>query len=385
MARSTWQQEELEDLRGMVARLAAEKIRPMVPEIDGNGTFSEELMSLLREVGLTALPVPECFGGVLADLRSYVIVMEELSKVFPTAATMLTPHWFSTKQIVDWADAPWVEPLLRSVADGRVVGALALTEPDAGSDLGSLTTRAVGNEKSWTISGRKRFITNAGHCDHYVVLARTGGPGPHGLSMFLVEASLPGVSVGHYEKKMGLRASATGDVNFDDVDVPADHLIGGVGEGFTQMMRGLVDGRAIVAGIALGIAQGALDEAVEYAKVRRQFGKPIGAFQGVQFLLADMAIRTETSRSITYDAVDAVLSNAGNAATLVSIAKTHSTDAAMTVTTDAVQVLGGSGYVSDFPVEMFMRDAKIQQIYEGTNQIQRMLIARELLGEIARS
>ncbi|GAA1868673.1 acyl-CoA dehydrogenase [Pseudonocardia ailaonensis] len=381
--RDSWPQ-EIADLREVVARLADQRIRPMVQEIDAAGVFSTELMGILRDQGLTALPVPEEFGGCTTDLRSFVTVMEELSRVFPTASTMLTPHWFSTKQIVRWGHAGWVEPLLREVADGRRVGALALTEPEAGSDLGGLTTRATKDGDDWVVDGGKRFITNAGHCDYYVVLARTGEKGPRGISMFYVEADSPGLTVGRYEHKMGLRASATGEVHLDQVRIPGDHLLGTVGKGFAQMAEGLLEGRAIVAGLAVGIAQGALDQAVEYAKVRKQFGRPIGSFQGLQFLLADMAIRTETARSITYDAVDALLAGRPDANRLVSIAKTHATDAAMAVATDAVQVLGGSGYVTDFPVEMLMRDAKIQQIYEGTNEIQRVLIARDLLGDVAR-
>jgi alkylation response protein AidB-like acyl-CoA dehydrogenase len=311
--------------------------------------------------------------------------MEEMSKVFPTASTMLTPHWFSTKQIVRWAQGDWVRRLLSDIAAGRRIGALALTEPEAGSDLGSLSTSATRDDEEWVITGRKRFITNAGVSDFYVALARTGASGTRGISMFYVESDRPGLTVGRLEKKMGLRGSATAEVYFDEVRVPAGHLIGTEGSGFQQMMHGLQDGRAMVAAVAVGIAQGALDQAVSYARIRRQFGKPIGAFQGMQFMLADMAIKTETARSITYDAVDASIAGSPDAARLISIAKTFATDMAMEVTTDAVQVLGGSGYVSDFPVEMLMRDAKIQQIYEGTNQIQRVLIARELLGDVARA
>jgi alkylation response protein AidB-like acyl-CoA dehydrogenase len=384
MSRGTWP-EEIAQLQKVVADLAARRVQPMVAGIEERGEFSHDLMNVLRNAGLTGMPVPPEYGGAESDLRSYIVVMEEMSKVFPTASTMLTPHWFSTKQIVRWAQAGWVRSLLSDIAEGRKIGALALTEPEAGSDLGSLTTSATRDGEGWVITGRKRFITNAGVSNFYVVLARTGASGTRGISMFYVESDRPGLTVGRLEKKMGLRGSATAEVYFDEVRVPTDHLVGTEGSGFGQMMHGLQDGRAMVAAVAVGIAQGALDQAVSYARTRRQFGKPIGAFQGVQFMLADMAIKTETARSITYDAVDASVADSADAARLVSIAKTFATDMAMEVTTDAVQVLGGSGYVSDFPVEMLMRDAKIQQIYEGTNQIQRVLIARALLGDVARA
>jgi alkylation response protein AidB-like acyl-CoA dehydrogenase len=384
MSRGTWP-EEIAQLQKVVADLAARRVQPMVAGIEERGEFSHDLMNVLRNAGLTGMPVPPEYGGAESDLRSYIVVMEEMSKVFPTASTMLTPHWFSTKQIVRWAQAGWVRSLLSDIAEGRKIGALALTEPEAGSDLGSLTTSATRDGEGWVITGRKRFITNAGVSNFYIVLARTGASGTRGISMFYVESDRPGLTVGRLEKKMGLRGSATAEVYFDEVRVPADHLVGTEGSGFGQMMHGLQDGRAMVAAVAVGIAQGALDQAVSYARTRRQFGKPIGAFQGVQFMLADMAIKTETARSITYDAVDASIADSADAARLVSIAKTFATDMAMEVTTDAVQVLGGSGYVSDFPVEMLMRDAKIQQIYEGTNQIQRVLIARALLGDVARA
>lgn len=372
--------EEIELLRRTVRDLATRKVAPLVEGIESRGKFSRELMELLKGAGLTGMIVPASHGGVDADLRGFVVVMEELSQVFPTASTMLTPHWFSTKQIVKWADAPWVAPLLAGVADGNGVGAIALTEPEAGSDLASVATTAVRTGDDYVINGGKRFITNGGECDYYTLLARTGGPGARGLSLIYVEADRPGLSIGRVEKKMGLRGSATAEVLFDDVRVPVDHLIGTENRGFAQAMDGIEEGRVVVAAMSLGIAQGALDHAVAYAKTRKQFGKPIGAFQGLQFMLADMAIKVDASRSLVYDAAEAVMARTSDAARLASAAKTYASDAAMEVTTDAVQVLGGYGYVSDFPVEMLMRDAKINQIYEGTNQIQRMLIARGLLG-----
>jgi hypothetical protein len=378
--RPTWP-EELEQLRKSVHDLATRKVAPLVEGIETSGEFSPELMTILTGAGLTGMIVPAEHGGVDTDLRGFVVVMEELSQVFPTASTMLTPHWFATKQIVKWAaDAPWAGPLLAEVAEGRGVGAIALTEPEAGSDLAGVSTRAVRDGDHYVLDGQKRFITNGGRCTYYTVLARTGGSGARGLSLLYVPADLPGVSTGRVEKKMGLRGSATAEILFDGVRVPAGHLIGTENRGFAQAMDGIEEGRVVVAAMSLGIAQGALNHAVEYAKTRKQFGKPIGSFQGLQFMLADMAIQVDAARSLTYDAAEAVIARTPDAGRLASAAKTFASDAAMSVTTDAVQVLGGYGYTADFPVEMLMRDAKINQIYEGTNQIQRMLIARGLLG-----
>lgn len=378
--------DEISLLAKTVRDLAARRVAPLVADIESTGKFSRELLEILAGAGLTGMVVPPEYGGVEGDLRSLVVVMEELSQVFPTASTMLTPHWFSTKQIVKWADAPWVAPLLTRVAAGEAIGAIALTEPEAGSDLANVATRAERRGDGYLINGHKRFITNGGEADYYTVLARTGEPGARGLSLFYVEADRAGLSAGRAEKKMGLRGSATTEINFDDVLVPLDHLIGAENRGFAQAVDGIEEGRVVVAAMSLGIAQGALGHASEYAKTRRQFGKPIGAFQGIQFMLADMAIKVDASRSLIYDAAEAVIAGSPNAARLASVAKTFASDSAMQVTTDAVQVLGGYGYISDFPVEMLMRDAKINQIYEGTNQIQRMLIARHLLGaEVTRA
>ena len=372
--------EEIELLRKTIRDLAAKRVAPLIEGIESSGTFSVELLEILRTAGLTGMIVPADHGGVDTDLRGFVVVMEELSQVFPTASTMLTPHWFSTKQIVKWADAGWVGPLLQRVADGELIGAIALTEPEAGSDLASVSTTATHSGDQLVINGQKRFITNGGHADYYTVLARTGGPGARGLSLIFVEADRQGVSVGRIEKKMGLRGSATAEILFEDVGGPVDHVIGTENRGFAQAMNGIEEGRVMVAAMSLGIAQGAMKHAVDYAKSRRQFGKPIGAFQGLQFMLADMAIKIDATRSLVYDATEAVIERSPEAARLASAAKTFASDTAMEITTDAVQVLGGYGYTADFPVEMLMRDAKINQIYEGTNQIQRMLIARGLLG-----
>jgi alkylation response protein AidB-like acyl-CoA dehydrogenase len=385
---STELPDELKQLAAVTRDLAVDKIRPLIPDIERSRTFSQELRSLLAEVGLFGLVVPEAYGGVDSDIRHQVIVLEELGRVYPSACTYLTAHWLATKIIALNAagdrEAGWVRSVLADAAEGARLGAIAVTEPDAGSDLGRVTTRAVRDGGQWVLSGTKRFITNGGFADFYSVLARTGGPGARGLSMFFVEADRPGVTTARWEDKMGLHGSATAEMHFDDVRVPGDHLIGEADRGFTYLMRGFDEGRLGVAGMSLGIAQGALDAAVKYAGERKQFGREIAGFQGVQFIVADMSVGVHTARSLTYDAAKAFVDGHPDASRLAAIAKTYASDVAMSVTSDAVQVHGGAGYVRDFPVEMLMRDAKIGQIYEGTNQVLRMLIARSYFGELAR-
>jgi alkylation response protein AidB-like acyl-CoA dehydrogenase len=364
----------------MVRSLAEGKIAPLVDEVEGAGTFSQAIRVVLADAGLFGLVVPPEYEGSLSDIRHQAIVLEELARVYPSACTYLTAHWLATKIVALNAtgedEAGWVAPLLRAAATGDRLGAIAVTEPDAGSDVASVTTRARRGPDEWVLRGTKRFITNGGFADFYTVLARTGGPGAKGLSVFHVEADRPGVGVVRFEQKMGLHGSATAEIQFDDVRIPADHLIGREGEGFLYSMRGFDEGRLGVAAIALGTAEGALAAALRYAGERRQFGQEIIEFQGIQFILADMAIKVQSAQSLIYDAIQAFVQRRPEASRLAAMAKIHASDAAMEVTSDAVQVHGGSGYVRGFPVEMFMRDAKINQIYEGTNQILRGLVAR---------
>lgn len=371
---------EIKELAAVTSQLATERIAPMIRELERGKTFSPELRNLLAEAGLMGVVVPEKFGGVDTSLWAEVVILEELGKVYPTAATYLTAHWFATKLMVRAAETTlvpdWLSSLLERAASGEALGAIAASEPGVGSDLGSVVTRAVRDGDEWVINGAKRWITNGGHADFYAIVARTGEPGPRGVSVFIAESDRAGLSVPRHEEKMGLHASATAEVLFDDLRLPSDHLLFEVNRGFSLLMEGFDEGRVTVGALSLGIAQGALDAAITYAGQREQFGKLIAAHQGMQFLLADMAIATNTARSIVYDAARAVELDLPEAARLASIAKTYASDIAMQVTTDAVQVHGGYGYSVEFPVEMLMRDAKINQIYEGTNQIQRMLIAR---------
>jgi len=379
---------ELRDLANMTYALAVDKIRPLVAETEEAATFSPAICSILADASFLALVVPEEYGGAGGDIRHQAIVLEELARVYPSACTYLTAHWLATKLIAlnatGESEAAWVRPLLADAAEGTQLGAIAVTEPDHGSDLASITTRAHRDDDAWVIEGSKRFITNGGFAQFYSVLARTGGPGARGLSLFFVEADRAGVAATRWERKMGLHGSATAEMQFDAVRVPADHLIGAENGGFRALMRGFDEGRLAVAAMCLGIAQGSLDAAVSYAGVREQFGKVIAAHQAVQILVADMAIGVETARSTLYDAIGAFLAKDSDSSRLAAIAKTYCSDIAMKVASDAIQVHGGAGYVNDFPVEMFLRDAKIGQIYEGTNQILRTLIARSYFGNAAR-
>lgn len=380
--------EELRDLAAVTRALAVDKIGPLVAETEVAGTFSQEIRAVLASGGFLGLVVPESYGGASGDIRHQAIVLEEVARIYPSAATYLTAHWLATKLIARNAtgdqESDWVRPLLTDAADGARLGAIAVTEPDHGSDLGSISTRARRDGDEWVIDGSKRFITNGGFAEFYTVLARTGGPGSRGLSLFFVEADRQGVEPTRWERKMGLHGSATAEMHFDGVRIPGDHLVGSENEGFRALMRGFDEGRLGVAAMCVGIAQGSLDAALSYAAARAQFGKRIAAHQAVQLLIADMSIGVETARSMVYDAIAAFRDNAPDTTRLAAIAKIYASDMAMQVTSDGVQVHGGAGYVSDFPVEMFLRDAKIGQIYEGTNQILRSLVARSHLGDAAR-
>jgi len=327
--------------------------------------------------------VPEQYGGPGGDLTSVCIAREEISKVSESCALLagqnsiglILPllHFGTEEQRKKW---------LPMVAEGRTLTAVAITEPDSGSDVGSMRTNAKRDGDSYVINGQKCFIT-WGNLAHYVlVFARTSGQkGFEGLSCFIVDTKTPGYRVGKNEKKMGLNGVPNVSLHFDDMRVPAENMIGEEGRGFLAAMRILDMNRPTVAAASVGLAQGALDYAVEYAKTRKQFGRPIGHFQGLQWMLADMAMQIEAARALVYECCQRVDSgDFSRLAEMASMAKCFASDVAMKVTTDAVQVFGGVGYMQDYPVEKFMRDAKINQIFEGTNQIQRIVISRHLLG-----
>jgi len=375
--------EELVDLAASAREVATKRIAPLVRETEQSHAFSPRIREILAEAGFLGMIVPERFGGIDLDARAEAIVVEEIARVYPSAATYLTAHWTASKMLVraaeDGQDDPWLIAELDRIAACEHLGAIAATEPEAGSDLAHLVTRAEKDGDEWVLDGGKRFITNGGVADFYSVMARTGGEGSRGISVFFVAADRPGIAASRLENKMGLHGSATAEITIDDVRVPADHLLGTEGQGFRMLMAGLDGGRVTVAAMSVGIAAAALEHSLGYARGRQQFGKSISEFQGVQFLLADMEIAVTAARALTRDAAEALAVGDAGASQLASIAKCYASDAAMQVTTDAVQVHGGYGYIDEYPVEMLMRDAKIGQIYEGTNQLQRALIARRSL------
>jgi alkylation response protein AidB-like acyl-CoA dehydrogenase len=369
-----------EELRSLARELATEQIAPHAAEVDETGGFPEKSLHALTETGLHAIGIPEAYGGQGGSLLASAVVAEEVARVC------------TTTQQVSGADELFAWPLLLAgserqkqrylprIASGEWLGAFALSEPEAGSDVASMTTRAVRTDDGWEVRGTKRWITNAGRADAYVLFAVTDPEaGPRGISAFVLEATDPGIIIGAPERKMGLKGSPTAEVVLDRVRLPADRLVGEEGTGLRTALATLDRTRAIVAAQAVGIAQGALDAAVAYAKERRQFGRPICDFQGIQFMLADMEMRVRAARLLTYAAAEEAELAGPDMSTAGASAKCFASDTAMSVTTDAVQVLGGAGYTRDFPVERMMRDAKITQIYEGTNQIQRIVIARALL------
>jgi hypothetical protein len=369
-----------------VRRFADRHIRPIAGELDETEGFPADLYGEMAGLGLFGIAVPEKLGGAGGDVLAYAVVMEELARGYASVAdqcglvelvaTLLAEHGSAAQQ------ARYLRPLLK--AERRC--AYALTEPEAGSDLSSVRTTATRTARGWTLTGSKIWIHNAPVCDFAVVLARSGaaaeGAGPRGggMSIFVVDSDRPGFAAGRKEHKMGQRASQVGALTFDDVRLPADALLGPEGRGFQLMMGVLDKGRVGIGALAVGILQAALEASIEYAKVRRQFGQRIADFQAVQWLVADMAKDTHAARLLVHAA--AAKLDAGERATLeASIAKCFASDAAVLHTANAVQIHGGSGYIRGFEVERLYRDAKITQIYEGTNQIQRLIMARRLLGE----
>jgi alkylation response protein AidB-like acyl-CoA dehydrogenase len=376
--------EELEEFRALVRRIAEERIAPRAAEIDETDEWPEDVYKVLVDNDLMGVGYPEEHGGSGGGSLAFGVFIEELSRV--SAGVSLTPlvSKLGVIPLVVAGDEEKAGRLTEGIARGELLMSYALSEPGAGSDPAAMTTRYERDADAWVLNGTKRFITGAGVSHAYVVFA-TKDPTlrSKGVSAFLVMRDDPGVSFGRKEDKMGIRGSPTREVICEDTRIPADRLIGEEGEGFGYAMRTLDYSRPAIGAQALGIAQGALDVAARYATDRQQFGKAISEFQGVSFMLADMAMQLEAARLLVYKAL--ALCDAGDPRMTYfsSIAKCFASDAAMRITTDAVQVLGGYGYVREYPVERMMRDAKITQIYEGTNQIQRIVIARELLKALA--
>ncbi|MGH3171261.1 MAG: acyl-CoA dehydrogenase family protein [Trebonia sp.] len=378
--------EEHEALRQAVRELAEDKIAPRAADIDRTAEFPWDVYAALVKADFHALHIPESYGGPGGDALASVLVIEEVARVCATSSLIPAVNKLGTMPVLLGASEEVKQKYLPPVARGEGMFSYALSEPEAGSDAGGgMRARAVRKGDSYVLNGVKRWITNAGVSKFYTVMAVTDpDQGANGISAFVVEDSDPGFTLGAPEHKLGIKGSPTRELYFDNTEIPASRIVGAEGEGFKIALRTLDHTRITIAAQALGIAQGALDYAIGYVKERKQFGKAIAEFQGVQFMLADMAMKLEGSRKLTYAAA-ARSERAMHGETVEdltffsSACKTLASDTAMSVTTDAVQLLGGYGYVNDYPVERMMRDAKITQIYEGTNQIQRMVMARQLL------
>jgi alkylation response protein AidB-like acyl-CoA dehydrogenase len=370
--------QEYQDLRESVASLSQKKIAPFAQDVDENSRYPQEAADALQAAGLAAAHVPTEFGGQGADALAAVIIIEEVARVCGSSSLIPAVNKLGSVPLMIAGNNEQKKKYLTQLAAGKGFS-YCLSESEAGSDAAAMKTKAVQAGNGWVLSGSKKWISNAGVSEFYTVLATTDpSKGAKGISAFIVEKSDPGVSFGAHEKKMGFRGSPTREVYFDNVKISDDRRLGDIGTGFSLAMKTLDHTRITIAAQALGIAQGAFDAAKKYSHERQQFGKPIFDFQAIQFMLADMAMQIEAARQLTYAA--AVKSERGESdLTFFSAAsKCFATDVAMKVTTDAVQILGGYGYVSDYPVERMMRDAKLTQIYEGTNQIQRVVMARNL-------
>jgi alkylation response protein AidB-like acyl-CoA dehydrogenase len=377
--------EEHELLRKSVRSMAEARIGPRAAEIDERAEFPWDVFEELKRNDLLALHIPEMYGGPGADAISSAILIEEIARVCASSSLIPAVNKLGTMGMLLAGSDEIKVAYLPRVASGEGMISYALTEPGSGSDAAAMATRARRDGDDWVLDGSKRFITGAGVSAFYTVMAVTDPEaGPRGISAFVVEAEDPGFSVGKLEKKMGIKGSPTGEIHFDGCRIPAGRIIGAEGTGFKTALRTLDHTRLTIGAQAVGIAQGALDYALGYVTERHQFGKPIADFQGVQFMLADMAMTTEAARQLIYVAAGKAERMEPDLTFISAAAKCFASDVAMQVTTDAVQLLGGYGYVSDYPVERMMRDAKITQIYEGTNQIQRVVMARQLLKNAAR-
>ncbi|MBL6276319.1 acyl-CoA dehydrogenase family protein [Micromonospora fiedleri] len=368
--------DEAHDLLELTTELADRELAPKVVEHEQRGEFPREVLRTLGRAGLLGLPYPEEYGGAAQPYEVYLQVLEILAGRWLTVAEAVSVHTLSCFPVAAFGTDEQ-RSLLPDMIGGELLGAYCLSEPQGGSDAAALTTKAVRDGDEYVVTGTKAWITHAHTADFYNIFCRTSGPGPKGISCLLADRATPGIEPQTAERTMGLRSSPVAQLVFDDARVPADRLIGGEGKGFTIAMAALDSGRLGIAACAVGLAQAALDYAVNYARERQQFGRAIIEFQGLGFTLADLATQISAARALTLAA--ARLRDAGRPYSIEAAkAKLFATDVAMRVTTDAVQVLGGAGYVADHPVERYFREAKVLQIVEGTNQIQRMVISRAL-------
>ncbi|WP_435122150.1 acyl-CoA dehydrogenase family protein [Amycolatopsis thermoflava] len=373
---------EYEDFRSSVRRLAADKIAPHAADVDDKERFPEEAWAALRAADLPGLPYDEELGGSGADLLSQVIAVEEVAAACASSALVLLVNWAGTSTVVSHGSDELRAEVVPRVATGDAGAAWCMTEPTVGSDLSGITTTATRDGSDWVLNGQKRFISNAPWAEWYAVLARTG---EKDFGVFMVRNDDAGISFGPHEKKMGMRGSPTTDVLLENCRIPGGRVVADPAQGYRYINGELNTSRALIAAQALGIAQGAFDAAVAYTCDRRQFGQSLSRFQLLRGMVADMAVKIESARALLYDAVALISAGDPRARSRVSMAKLLCSDNAMSVATDALQLHGGYGFTRDYPVERMMRDVKITQIYEGTNQIQRLVIAKDVYARQARS
>ncbi len=372
--------EEQEMIRQTVRKMAEEKLAPIAVRIDKTGEFSRDVVDLFEQYDLLRLKLPKEYGGLETDHTTYYLVIEEIARVCASSSMLVATQGSCLTSLLVSVDQAQAKRFFGRLGKGNVIMSWALTEPSAGSDVGSMRTRAVQDGDHYIINGSKCFITAGGIADMYTTFVRTGnGRGTKALTGFVVEKETPGFSVGKIEDKLGMRGSQTSELIFEDARVPKENLLGQEGGGWDILIESIKETRLGIAAQALGIAQGALDYATNYAKQRIQFNRPISEFQGIQFMLADMKIQVEASRALIYQGAAMLDRGIRDILPSAAMAKCLASDTAMKVTTDAVQILGGYGYMKDYPVERMMRDAKSTQITEGTNQIQRVIIAGSML------
>lgn len=371
---------EQELVRQMVRDFAVNEVKPIAAEIDATERFPMENVKKMGELGMMGIPFPTEFGGAGGDVLSYILAVEELSKVCATTGVILSAHTSLCASLINENGTPiQKEKYLRDLCTGNKLGAFGLTEPGAGTDAAGQQTTAVLDGDNYILNGSKIFITNGGVADTFIVFAMTDkSKGTKGISAFIVEKGFPGFSIGKREDKLGIRASSTTEIIFENCVVPKENLIGREGKGFGIAMKTLDGGRIGIAAQALGIAEGALDEAIKYMKERKQFGRPIAAFQGLQWMIAEMSTKIEAARFLVYKAAW-LKDNKQPYSIDAARAKLYAAEVAMEVTTKAVQLFGGYGYTKEYPVERMMRDAKITEIYEGTSEVQKMVISGSLL------
>ncbi|OQX96777.1 acyl-CoA dehydrogenase [candidate division KSB1 bacterium 4572_119] len=377
--------EDQQELRQLARKVAKEKVYPVAAHYDQTGEFPWDMVKLFAELDFFRLFIDFDHGGMGGGVTELSLITEELSRACGGIALAVAGTALGAFPIILFGSEEQKQKFLPKIADGEHLAGFCLTEPSAGSDAGAVKTRAERKGDKYILNGKKHFITNGGVAQIYTVIALTNpAKGSRGASAFVVPADAPGLSIGKKEDKMGIRASATSEVIFEDCEIPADYLLGREGGGFAVAMKTLDRTRPGVAAQALGIAQGALDAAVAYAKEREQFGQSVISFQAIQVMLADMATQIEAARALIYSTAKMIDSGSKNFSKESAMCKVYASDVAMKVTTDAVQIFGGYGYMKDYPAEKYMRDAKITQIYEGTNQIQRNVIAQKLIREIAK-